>query len=141
MRARARRGTADEGETLFPLGRASPSSRSYTRLPALGAYHPRKTVPPPPRCLRPHTSYDRPPFICLLCVYSRVAPSLSVVLLLQFRCSASGRYLSESARYDSSKLKKSRETQDASLSFRFLILYNLIIEIKKKKKEKKKNRI
>lgn len=52
----------------------------------LGAYPTRKTV-------RPHTSYNCLPLIYLLCVYSRVAPLLSVVLLLQFRCPASSRYL------------------------------------------------
>jgi len=45
------------------------------------------------KTLRPHTSYNRLSLIYLLCVYSRVAPLLSVVLLLQFRCPASSRYL------------------------------------------------
>lgn len=91
-------GHGQRRRTLFSLGKASlraPASTTASRRIST-----RKTV-------RPHTSYNRLPLIYLLCVYSRVAPLLSVVLLLQFRCPASSRYLRcrSTAGYDSLKLE------------------------------------
>lgn len=71
-------GTADEGERFSRSG----GPRRFAHSPcyiALGAYHRvRQSDHIPP--------YNCPPLICLLCVYSRVVPLLSVVLFLQFRC-------------------------------------------------------
>lgn len=78
-------GTADEGERFSRSGglRCALHSRLSRRIST------RETV-------RPHTSYSRLPaaYLYLLCVCTvALLRCLSVVLLLQFRCPASSRYL------------------------------------------------